>query len=200
VPSSIWTAIEATLAAQLDGDDDQALWEAVLQEVFKDAEALAQCETSNERILAEVGRCSHWLRPHQTRWVDGGGFAWPVGYGGIGYSRSGMPQFDWATFAYWSPVDKKWLPRATRPTRSSRMITFRVAIPSRSLQHEQAAVHTVWRPGPPQHPRKELVQFYGFRRADDGWKQTAYRAFPDEMAYDDLETSSNRVTKRLDPP
>ena len=182
--SNIWKTVEATLTTQLDQEDDRALWETVLRVVFEDTEALAQQATAGTPVIAEIGRCSHWLRPHQTRWVADGGFAWPSGYGGFGYSRFGLPEFDWSILARWSSVDRRWESQVDQSAISDRKLNFRIAIPSRTAQRDQAAVHTIWKPGPPQHPRKELVQLYGFRRLENSWEQTAYSALPDENAYE----------------
>jgi hypothetical protein len=62
-------------------------------------------------------------------------------------------------------------------------LVFRVAVPARSCLHSQAAVHSVWQPGPPPLPRVPLVQFYGFRRRS-GWSCTAYRASPSDRVYE----------------
>jgi hypothetical protein len=52
--------------------------------------------------------------------------------------------------------------------RRSVRIALRLAIPSRSRRHRQAAIHALWHTG----QEKEMV-FYGFRRRDDGWTCTA---------------------------
>lgn len=59
----------------LGSEDDPELWQVAVQHI------LAQL-TPVPGMLVELGRCSHWLRPHQTRWTADGGFAWPSGYGG----------------------------------------------------------------------------------------------------------------------
>jgi hypothetical protein len=56
----------------LDEDDNPELWQVALDHI------LAEFETVSD-VLVEVGRCLHWLRPHQSRWTAGGGFAWPTG-------------------------------------------------------------------------------------------------------------------------
>src|SRR4051794_8964221 len=85
------------LAGYLDEDDDPDLWRAALRYV------LAELKPGPD-ILVEVGRCSHWLRPHQSRWKADGGFAWPTGYGsgGGGYSVSALPEFDWSVVMGWN--------------------------------------------------------------------------------------------------
>ena len=77
-----------------------------------------------------------------------------------------------------------------------RQLTLRIAIPARSARHAQAAVHTLWRSGPPQHPHQKLLQLYGFRRLTDGWKHTAYHARPSERAYEGKVVSPEVATER----
>jgi len=172
--TSIWATLETELLARLGQEDDPELWQAVLSCVYPDADALAAEVGGHYQVVTEVGRCSHWLRPHQTRWKADGGFAWPTGYGGRRYSRWGLPQFDWSCAAVWDQMRRAWVQDPEPPRESSRVLLFRVSVPSRTTRHQQAAIHTVWLPGPPQHPRQSLVQFYGLRRTPDGWKQTAY--------------------------
>ena len=52
----------------LDEDDDPELWQVALDRILTEFE-------KEPNLLVEVGRCSHWLRPHQARWTAGGGFA-----------------------------------------------------------------------------------------------------------------------------
>jgi hypothetical protein len=115
-------------------------------------------------ILVEVGRCSHWLRPHQARWLADGGFAWPTGYGsgGGGYSRWALPQFDWSVVLGGNGT--AWEVVRRRSVRTA----LRLAIPSRTRRHRQAAVHALWHT-----EREKALVFYGFRKRDDGWTCTA---------------------------
>ena len=55
-------------AAKLDEEDDPELWRVALRYILAEIEP-------GPGISIEVGRCSHWLRPHQTRWTADGGFA-----------------------------------------------------------------------------------------------------------------------------
>jgi hypothetical protein len=73
----------------------------------------------------------------------------------------------------WCPRSQSWMVTDDRP--SPQDLLFRVAVPSRTCRHRQAAVHTVWRPGAPPLPRVEVMQFYGFRRQTAKWSCTAYR-------------------------
>jgi hypothetical protein len=142
---------------RLDDDDDPELWQVALDRILGEFR-------KEDDALVEVGRCSHWLRPHQSRWSAGGGFAWPTGYGSGsgGYSRSALPQFDWSLVLRWT--GSTWEPIKRRSIRHS----IRVTIPSRTKRHQQAAIHTVWHTG----KEKELV-FYGFRKRHEGWVCTA---------------------------
>lgn len=141
------------LSDRFDEDDDPELWQVALDHI------LGEFEKEHE-VLVEVGRCSHWLRPHQSRWTANGGFAWPTGYGSGngGYSHSAIPQFDWSVVLRWT--GSTWEPIKRNSIRHS----IRVTIPSRTKRHLQAAVHTVWQTG----KEKELV-FYGFRKRAQGW-------------------------------
>jgi hypothetical protein len=141
----------------LDEDDDPELWQVALRHV------LAECETVSD-VLVEVGRCSHWLRPHQSRWTADGGFAWPTGYGsGTGcHSYSSLPQFDWSVVLRWT--GSTWEPIKRNSIRCS----LRLTIPSRTKRHQQAAVHSVWHTG-----KEKKTVFYGFRKQEQGWVCTA---------------------------
>ncbi len=146
------------LADHLDADDDPELWLVALCYILAEAPARPD-------VMAEIGRCSHWLRPHQSRWSADGGFAWPSGYGsGAGgwFFPLALPQFDWSVVLGWS--GSEWDVVERRSVRTD----VRIAIPSRTRRHCQAAIHTLWHT----EREKDLV-FYGFRRQDDGWTCTA---------------------------
>jgi hypothetical protein len=141
----------------LDEDDDAELWQLALNHILAEIE-------KKPGVLVEIGRCSHWLRPHQSRWTANGGFASPVGYGSGsgGYSFSALPQFDWSIVIEWT--GSAW----QRVKRRSERHSLRVTIPSRTRRHRQAAVHTLWHTG-----RDKGVVFYGFRRRVEAWVCTA---------------------------
>ena len=140
---------------QLDAEDDAELWQDCIG--FR---SLRHEPHHEKRQLAEIGRCSHWLRPHQTRWTADGGFASPTGYGGVGYSRTGLPLFDWSVLLEWT--GEEW----AAANKKSAAPSLRVTIPSRTKRHQQAAVHTLWTNG-------RVVRRYGFRKKADGWRLTA---------------------------
>ena len=141
----------------LDQEDDPEFWQAALDHILTEVER----ET---HVFVEVGRCSHWLRPHQSKWTADGGFAWPSGYGsgGGGFSYSALPQFDWSVVLEWTGTS--W----ERVKRQSIRHSLRVTIPSRTKRHLQAAVHTLWHTG-----REKKVVFHGFRKRKHGWTCTA---------------------------
>ena len=168
----LWPVFEPVIGPMLGEEDDPTLWPVVLDIVFADAQALAQHVTRPHRVLTLIGRCSHWLAPNKARWTADGSFAWPTGYRGAA-CLTGLPEFDWFGQWAWCPRSQNWTVTDGRP--SSRDLVFRVAVPSRTHRHHQAAVHTVWRPGAPPLPRVEVMQFYGFRRLMTKWSFTAYR-------------------------
>ncbi len=182
-----WPAFEPAARPWLGAEDDPALWSVVVNTVFHDAELLCG-SVGPGRVLTQLGRCSHWLRPHQTRWTADGGFAWPTGYAGSQHSRSGLPEFDWFAQWEWRPDSNTWSVSEGEP--GPRQCVFRVAIPARTHRHGQAAVHTCWLPSSPARPRAPLTQFYGFRKQPQ-WQCTAYFAHPNQRAYD-LAASQNR--------
>jgi hypothetical protein len=137
--------------------DDFDLWRAALGHI------LAEFSPS-PGALVEVGRCSHWLRPHQTRWTADGGFAWPTGYGSGqgGHSITALPEFDWSAVLAWS--NERWDVARDKSAQPA----VRITLPSRTRRHGQAAVHTVW-----MIDREKEVRFYGFRIKDGAWRCTA---------------------------
>src|SRR5271170_2612212 len=162
-------ALPKLIEQQLSEEDDPALWEQVLKAVAEDASVL-QISGHRAHLYAEVGVCSHWLRPHQTRWTAAGGFAWPVGYGGTRFSRTGLPLLDWSVKLQFNPAPIGWVIPEKLPTKRS--ISIRVAVPSRTTRHRQAAVHTLW---PPRtlDGKRELTVCYGLRNLNGVWELKA---------------------------
>lgn len=179
----LWPMFEPVISHLLGDDDDPSLWAAVVNAVYSDAQALCRFVNNRGRVLTRLGRCSHWLRPHQTRWTGDGGFAWPTGYDGPRFSRAGLPEFDWFRQWEWCPESGTWM--VASDDIAPDQLLFRVTIPARSQRHRQAAVHSVWQPGAPPQPHVPLVQFYGFRERS-GWSCTAYRASPGESVYEQV--------------
>jgi hypothetical protein len=143
----------AALEAILSTDDDPFLWRAALSTVTDDFLQRHSRESKNKSWGMVAGACSHWLRPHQTRWTKAGGFAYPDGY------RNFEPEFDWSVVLLFR--DEQWVPVARkRPT------FLHVVIPSRTARHKQAAIYTRWLPA------KETI-LYGFRQLDGKWRCVA---------------------------
>jgi hypothetical protein len=150
------TILFETLEPKLVADDDHALWRAALF-VLADEVAQRQGKESQRGIWAMVvGECSHWVRPHNSRWNAAGGFVSPDGY------KDSVPELDWyVIFAFrnceWKSVEKL-------PGKKTKVV--RVAIPARTARHKQAAIHTRWA------PNGETV-LYGFRKVADKWQCVA---------------------------
>lgn len=159
-------AVDALLPRLRPGDDF-GLWRVAVGHVMSELP---------ERLpgtLVQIGRCSHWLRPHQSRWKADGGFAWPTGYGSGqgGHFNTALPQFDWSVTLTWT--GQRW--EEARDKRGKPAV--RVTVPSRTSWHEQAAVHTVWMTG-----REKEMRFYGFRRKDGVWRCTAESEWNEDRA------------------
>jgi hypothetical protein len=170
----IWSQFHG-IARFLDEEDDEMLWQEAIGQIIADARQFASDDSDKKAVvIAHVGRCSHWLRPHQSRWVTNadGGFAAPIGYVGSGFSPRRLPEFDWSLKWQWDRDSVRWI--QSKQPNGKRLFEFRIAIPSRTRRHAQAAVHTLWRPGTPANPNNKLVQFYGFRKDPDTWELTAH--------------------------
>ncbi|MDB5292732.1 MAG: hypothetical protein JWL69_3973 [Phycisphaerales bacterium] len=154
------------LLQHLRAKDDFYLWRVAVAHILSEL-------TPSPGMLVQIGCCSHWLRPHQTRWTADGGFAWPTGYGSGtgGFSRNALPQFDWSVTLAWT--SGRWELASNKSARPS----LRVTIPSRTRLHEQAAIHTLWMTG-----KEKESRFYGFRHQDDGWRCTAESKWAEERA------------------
>ncbi|MGR3273909.1 hypothetical protein ACSYAD_02250 [Acaryochloris marina NIES-2412] len=156
-------------------DDDPEFWKIAMAEgrsetivtLLQDVEAeLDSCPTKRS-VYAQLGACSHWLRPHQTCWRAAGGSAWPIGYGGSRFSRLGLPEFDGSCLIFWNVDQQTWLP--VDKFHEKRRFLFRAALPTRTKRHLQAAVHRVWVPGKPSQADQKSTQFYGFRKLNEQW-------------------------------
>ncbi len=156
------------LRERLSVEDDPALWKQVLQVLADDASVLEPV-TDGSHLYAEIGACSHWLRPHQTRWTAAGGFAWPSGYDGVGFSRTGLPHFDWSVTLRFNPTQMDWVNPEELP---KRFLSVRVALPSRTTRHRQAAIHTLWSRRTLDATRERTVR-YGFRNVGGVWELKA---------------------------
>ncbi len=148
------------------------LWQSAINLIFHEASFLARCASESTSISAVIGCCSHWLRPHQTRWTADGGFAWPSGYGGRGYSRKGRPKHDWSSEFHWHPSEQIWGCSEPDIIALERYV-FRISVPARTSRHYQAAIPATWSNGTPVLPKKPIYQIYGFRKQLNEWKCTA---------------------------
>ena len=136
--------LPAVLAGFLTATDDPDLWMQVLHVVAEDASELPDNET---RRYALLGSGSHWLRPNQSRWTVAGGFAWPTGYGdGAGTLFGQPPNLDWNVTLQFEFATAEWVAPKDAPTKRFRSV--RIAVPSRTTRHGQAAVHAIWPRGP----------------------------------------------------
>jgi hypothetical protein len=144
--------VEKKLAA----DDDPDFWQAALS-LLTNEFLQRHAKASRKRDWAMVlGACSHWVRPHQTRWTAAGGFAYPDGY------KDSLPELDWTLTLVFRR--EKWIPVSKLP--GKRLRVFRVALPSHTTRHNRAAVHTQWSPG------RETTLF-GLRKVSGNWKCVA---------------------------
>ena len=114
----------------------------------------------NVMLFLLVGPCSSWLRPHQTRWRVGDlEFAWPSGYGGVGFSRTGLPALDWCCCFQYS--DTGVYTMVDVPHRfKNRQILLRIAIPTQTAARRKASINMYWTPGTPRNVRRSVVRFW----------------------------------------
>jgi hypothetical protein len=155
----------------LDEEDDPTLWAGVFDTLARDFVSLSSEAPKGYEVFFQVGACSHWLRPHQTRLTAAGGFAYPAGYLGSGFSRRGLPEFDWYAILHRNRGAGTWA--QTPKFFGKRRVVCRVALPARTLRHEQAAVHAFWSPGTPSNPDRKLRMYYGFRKVGGAWECVA---------------------------
>ncbi len=165
---SALTNMLSELMPILGPEDDLGLWQALLEVLSVDIGVVLAATPKTAPIFVEIGLCSHWLRPHQTRWMAAGGFAWPTGYNptvtGHGFWEHPALERD-VSFR----VEPSGVWQAGRAARPRRPLVLRVAVPSRTTRHPQAAVHTVWLPRSPLQPDERQYRFLGFRRAEKTW-------------------------------
>lgn len=138
----------------LEDEDGPALWAAVFETLAHDFESLYSGGAKGYEIYYQIGACSHWLRPHQTRLTIGGGFAYPGGYGGNDYFGDGLPEFDWYSIIRRDPKEGRW--EQVEKFSGKRKLVCRVAVPARTRRHKQAAIDARWSPGTPDNPEKKF--------------------------------------------
>ena len=154
-PEDLAVAFEA-VESKLAADDDPAFWREALAVLAEEFVQRFQDELRGASWAMVVGACSHWQRPHQTRWTAAGGFAYPEGY------KQWFPKLDWSvTLVY---RNGRFEPKAKLPGKGFKL--FQAALPSRTRRHNQAAVHARW------HTSGKSVLF-GFRKLNEKWKCVA---------------------------
>jgi len=176
------------IVPNLTTDDDATFWATAFGTLMSDIDALHPNRNSKHEIFLQIGACSHWARPHQTRWTSAGGFAWPDGYiqkyqdhrknsrGPIG---TGLPELDWFVLVHWNHKETRW--QMVEPKfYGKKKLVLRTSLPTRTTRHRQAAIHTIWAPGTPETPDKQETTFYGFRKKNQEWKCVAVRKWADE--------------------
>ena len=157
------------ISPYLSDTDDPALWRAVLEIACGDISKEASKAQPTREVFLVVGPCSSWLRPHQTRWRVGDlEFAWPSGYGGVGYSRTGLPALDWCCSLQLSQDTYTLVDTPRRFKR--RHILLRIAIPARTTARRKASINMLWTPGTPSDLRRSVVRFLAFVRQDAHWR------------------------------
>jgi hypothetical protein len=162
---------ESIIQPYLTNEDDSEFWSTVFETLTLDFESLYSNKILKSEIFLQIGACSHWLRPHQTRWTAAGGFAAPVGYQGNSRFGSGLPELEWFVIFRRDQKEKRW----TRVEKfyGKHKLICRVALPTRTLRHNQAAIQVIWSPGTPSNPDKKLKILYGFRKVSSEWKCVA---------------------------
>jgi hypothetical protein len=171
IDTSLWSSFGAPIVSNLSADDDPLLWQVAVETVISDAQTACQKRAGRSAIVAQVGRCSHWLAPNKARWItQDGEFTWPSGYKSKGSFFSGLPEFDW--HVVWHYVDDShWQPATL--SEFKRPLLLQVAIPARTGLHIRASVHAMWSPGPISSLNQRRL-FYGFRKMKSGWQCRAY--------------------------
>jgi hypothetical protein len=158
---------ESAIGPYLSREDDPEFWVVALDILSRDFESIYSSESKKNEVFLQLGACSHWLRPHQTRLTAAGGFAYPSGYLGGAFGRDGLPELDWSVIFHRDRKENRWV--QTDKFFSKRKIICRVALPRRTSRHNQAAVNVIWTPGTPEDPEKKLAMYYGFRKVDGEW-------------------------------
>src|SRR5579872_6973161 len=147
------------ISNNLTEQDDPALWQKVLGVL--NLEFLQRYREVNDNKTSwylHVGACSHWWRPHMSRWISIGRVAFPFGYQDVAGFSKGLPEFDWSVVLTfdgqgWKSVEK---------FSGKKQIVLRAAIPTYTVRHKQAAIHTVW-----SRPHRHLL--YGFMNLQGQW-------------------------------
>jgi hypothetical protein len=165
--TDFWQFFSLDIYELLDAEDDPAFWQVAIDRILGDTHGAANEYAGKESILVQIGRCSHWIRPHTK---NRAGTAWPYGYGNVGqgFSLSSLPEFDWSLRWARQPETGTWFRAKGQPSR--RPLVQRIAIPARTASHPQGTVHTIWLPGSPESTRYKRTSVYGFEKREPGWQ------------------------------
>jgi len=150
-----WRLMDA-VESKLTSEDDLAFWEAMLTIIAHEFVEQFTRRTDTRKWVLQVGVCSHWVRPHNSRWPAAGGFIFPAGY------AAGLPEFDWSIL--FERIGEDWTVRPKLP--GKRTNVFRVGVPARTSRHKQAVLHTKW-------SMSEVEILYGFRSTAQDWQCVA---------------------------
>ena len=195
-PAGNWTKAMSTIydeiKSYLTDTDDPALWQGVLRIACNDVSTeVAESQTQRDVFLV-VGPCSSWLRPHQTRWRVGDlEFAWPSGYGGVGFSRTGLPALDWCCCFQYSGTGAYTMVEVPHRFKN-RQILLRIAIPTQTAARRKAAINMYWTPGTPRNVRRSVVRFLAMSREDDQWCLAGSLIEPGESWHGELLPPPNQ--------
>ena len=159
-----------SISSNFSDTDDPNLWRSVLSIACSDiSKEVAKAQSTRDLFLV-IGPCSSWLRPHQTRWRVGDmEFAWPSGYGGVGYSRSGLPALDWCCCFQYGEGDRFSMVDIPHKFKH-RQIILRIAIPARTTERRKASINMFWTPGTPSNFRRSVVRILALSRENTRWK------------------------------
>lgn len=163
------TQILSEIEPHLTTNDDILLVSTFLMSWLHEYNSLHLKQGESFEVFLQIGACSHWLRPHQTRITAAGGFAYPAGYLGSSDSRTGLPEFDW--YVLFRRKQREWI--LTEKFFGKRKLVLRVAFPARTTRHNQSVVHTIWTPGTPTNPKVKTETFYCFKKNANVWKLAA---------------------------
>jgi hypothetical protein len=151
----------------LTQEDDPLFWGVATYTLLGDTFLYLLRDFDSHNIFIQLGACSHWLRPHQTRLTAAGGFALPVGYG-TPQSGRGLPEYDWSIIIHWNISSEEWV--LIDKFFGKKKLIRRFTLPTRTARHNQAAVHSMWTPGSPRNPNQKRTDYFGFRKINDTWK------------------------------
>ena len=104
-----WEQMGPAIRAKLTPADSLPFWCHCVPGIVAWNHMRYRRDPSSRQVALVIGRCSHWLRPHQARYTGGGGFAAPYGYG-----PCPRPEFDWSLTWIQDRATGEWRPVGTR--------------------------------------------------------------------------------------